>query len=71
MTTLKIVLTILCIAFALTLVIRVTSRPQSDAQAIGLQLRAIANQIEESNLPNKSDIAERVEALSAEVLANQ
>lgn len=71
MTTLKIVLTILCIAFAVTLVIRVTSRPQSDAQAIGLQLRNLANQIEESDLPNKSDIAERVEALSAEVLENQ
>lgn len=69
MTALKVILTIICIAFALTLVIRVTSRP--DARAIGLQLRAIANQIEESNLPNKSDIAERIEELSAEVLENQ
>jgi hypothetical protein len=47
------------------------SQPITDTQAIGLELRAIANRIEESNLPGKSDLAERVEALSAEVLAAQ
>lgn len=47
------------------------SQPITDTQTIGLELRAIANRIEESSLPGKSDLAERVEALSAEVLAAQ
>lgn len=67
--TLKVALIVLAALFLLSLARHSSATPTPASTSA--RLRAIANQIEESDIPNKSDIAERVEALSAEVLATQ